>query len=40
MEFQEYVLGYSERGYCEYCKNCRGYININTKKIEVAEQYL
>ncbi|MCM1426129.1 MAG: hypothetical protein NC118_05945 [Eubacterium sp.] len=37
-EFIEYNLGYSEKGYMEYCKMCNGSISINTHKIEVGEQ--
>lgn len=38
IEFLEYYLGYSTRGYYEYCKKCNGGTNINKKVITVGEQ--
>lgn len=37
-ELMEYMLGYNERGYIEYCKKCNGGPNINTKYITPGEQ--
>lgn len=34
----EYLLGYSEKGYYEYCKKCNGTFNVNQKKVPVGEQ--
>lgn len=38
MEFLEYSLGYSEKGYYNYCRLCNGGPNINHKKIEAGTQ--
>lgn len=38
IEFLEFMLGYSEKGYYEYCKKCNGSFNVNTKQIPVGEQ--
>lgn len=38
MELLEYMLGYSDRGYCELCKKCKGFLTINTDYCEVAQQ--
>ena len=37
VELLEFRLGYSERGYTEFCKRCSGYHN-NPYKIKAAEQ--
>lgn len=37
-ELMEFMLGYSEKGYYEYCKKCNGSFNVNNKKIPVGEQ--
>ncbi len=37
-EFMEYMLGYSEKGYYNYCTACNGSFNVNNKKIPVGEQ--
>lgn len=37
-ELIEYMLGYSEKGYLNYCKMCNGSFNVNTKMIEAGEQ--
>ncbi len=37
-EFLEFIMGYTERGYTEYCKRCSGYIPINKNKVPVAKQ--
>ena len=34
----EFRLGYSEKGYVEFCKKCAGYLEINDYKVKVAEQ--
>lgn len=34
----EYLLGYSENGYCKMCGYCNGNTTINTHKIAVAKQ--
>ena len=39
MELVEFRLGYNERGYTEFCKNCSGYLNINKNIVEAGEQY-
>jgi hypothetical protein len=36
-EAVEFRLGFSEKGYTEFCRRCRGYGN-NTKAVPVAEQ--
>lgn len=38
VQLMEYVAGYSERGYSEFCKKCRGFLAINTSVCSVAEQ--
>ena len=39
-ELIEYRLGYSEKGYPEFCKYCNGYININPNNfVPVGEQF-
>lgn len=38
MEFLEFMMGYSDRGYCELCKKCNGFMAINTNSYEVAKQ--
>lgn len=37
-EFLEFMLGYSEKGYLEYCKKCNGGQNVNSAFIEAGEQ--
>lgn len=37
-EFIEYYLGYSEKGYYNYCKMCNGGMNVNTHKIVAGTQ--
>lgn len=34
----EFRLGYSEKGYTEFCKRCRGFTAKNTKEVEPAIQ--
>ncbi len=38
-EFIEFTLGYSDNGYCDYCKQCAGFLSINIPSLEVAEQF-
>lgn len=38
IELIEYMLGYSEKGYLNYCRMCNGSYNVNTKLIEAGEQ--
>lgn len=38
VEFMEYMLGYSEKGYFNYCKKCNGGQNINKKYVLPGEQ--
>ena len=38
-EFLEFVLGYSKKGYCNFCRSCAGYLSINRSQVPVAEQY-
>lgn len=38
IELMEYMLGYSQKGYYEYCKKCNGGQNVNSKKIEAGVQ--
>lgn len=38
MELLEFMMGYSDRGYCELCKKCNGFMTINTNSYEVAKQ--
>ena len=35
----QYIMGYTQTGYCSFCSMCEGYCSINTKQIPVAEQY-
>lgn len=37
-ELMEFMLGYNDRGYIEYCKKCNGGPNINTHFIESGVQ--
>ncbi len=37
-ELMEFRLGYSERGYTEFCKRCAGLFEINPHKVFPAEQ--
>lgn len=37
-EFLEYYLGYSEKGYYNYCKMCNGGMNVNTHAISAGNQ--
>lgn len=37
-ELIEFRLGYSEKGYTEFCKQCAGYLEINPYKVPAAEQ--
>lgn len=37
-ELMEYMLGYSEKGYYNYCTKCNGSFNVNHKKVLVGEQ--
>lgn len=39
-EYLEFMLGYSEKGYLEYCKKCNGSFNVNHKCIPAGEQIL
>ncbi|MCX4267485.1 MAG: radical SAM protein [Lachnospiraceae bacterium] len=34
----EFRLGFSEKGYAEFCKKCAGYLEINTHKVKPAVQ--
>jgi hypothetical protein len=34
----EFFNGFSENGYYSYCKKCNGYVTVNPKKINIAEQ--
>lgn len=38
IELIEYMLGYSEKGYMNYCQMCSGGFNINDKLIEAGKQ--
>jgi len=38
MEILEFLLGYSEKGYVDYCKHCSGFFTINKNRIRAAEQ--
>lgn len=38
MELMEFVLGYSKKGYLEYCKKCNGFFNVNKKEVIAGEQ--
>lgn len=37
-EFLEFALGYSSKGYVNYCKKCNGGFNVNNKKIPAGIQ--
>jgi len=37
-EYLEFMLGYTEKGYLEYCKKCNGSFNVNNKFIPAGEQ--
>lgn len=37
-ELMEFMLGYNERGYIEYCKKCNGGPNINRRYVVPGEQ--
>ena len=37
-EFLEFRMGYSEKGYCNFCKRCAGWTSINPYCVEVAKQ--
>ena len=37
-EVMEFRLGFSEKGYAEFCKKCAGYIEINPYKVKPAIQ--
>lgn len=37
-ELMEFRLGFTDKGYVEFCKNCAGYMDINPYKVGVAEQ--
>lgn len=37
-ELMEYILGYSEKGYYNYCTKCNGSFNVNQKRVPVGEQ--
>jgi len=37
-ELVEFRLGYSEKGYVEFCRKCAGYLEINPYKVPAAEQ--
>lgn len=37
-ELMEFRLGYSTKGYCEFCRRCSGYIDINPNVVEPAKQ--
>lgn len=38
IELIEYMLGYSEKGYLNYCQICNGSFNVNDKMIEAGRQ--
>lgn len=38
IDLVEYMLGYSEKGYLNYCRMCNGSFNVNQKKIEAGRQ--
>ncbi len=38
IELIEYMLGYSQKGYLNYCKMCNGSFNVNNNFIEAGEQ--
>lgn len=37
-ELVEFRLGYTRKGYVEFCKKCAGYMEINPYKVKAAEQ--
>ena len=37
-ELMEFRMGYNERGYVEFCKNCSGYVDLNPNKVQPAKQ--
>jgi len=37
-ELVEFRLGYTEKGYVEFCKKCAGYMELNPYKVKAAEQ--
>ena len=37
-ELVEFRLGYTTKGYTNFCKKCRGFTPENSEKVEVAEQ--
>lgn len=37
-ELIEFRLGYTSKGYTNFCKKCRGFTSINTEQVEVASQ--
>lgn len=37
-ELMEFMLGFNERGYLEYCKKCNGEPNINKNYVIPGEQ--
>lgn len=39
-ELMEFMLGYNERGYLEYCQKCNGGPNINQKYVVPGEQLI
>jgi hypothetical protein len=40
IEFMEFALGYSDKGYYDYCKKCNGSFNVNTHRIKPGVQIL
>lgn len=38
IELMEFLLGYTTKGYLEYCKYCNGNYNVNKKEIPAGEQ--
>ncbi len=37
-ELIEFRMGYNDKGYVEFCKNCSGYVDINPNKVPPAKQ--
>lgn len=37
-ELMEFRLGYTEKGYVEFCKICSGYMDMNSYRVKAAEQ--
>jgi hypothetical protein len=37
-ELMEFRLGYNEKGYVNFCKNCAGFVDINPNLVEPAKQ--